>query len=917
MTGVLTLWGSQYNAYDTGNGALNLNNSDITGVNSILTADLSDSWKESIGFKRTNGNYDTFRAADGIFYFGVNNGTEYTALHSGNSSVSKSGETLTVKINGTSQSLTNTNTTYSAGTGLSLSGTTFKIKELSSGAWFSGTAYVGGDGVMEIGRFIDFHPTSSSTLDFNIRLDAGAGTTARTFTFPDSAGTLLSSGNSSVSKSGETLTVKINGTSQSLTNTNTTYSAGSGLSLSGTTFSIASNVLVQGSVIDTHYNGNGTVTLDGTNELYAFYDRGGTCDAYEVEQSATLTNQTLTRTSTAVAKLSANVFNGMVGYNQTDGIYSGEKFAVYDLALPASYPYGANFFWSFGNGKWKPAKMRVLVGKYSASGFTYISKYSTDSCPAYGKVSVGNGETGFNRLRIVVSKYSRLACFGVTFYDSRGLRTTFMNRCLDDAVYRNISPAKDNTWSLGTSSLRWKEVRAVNLYGALTGNASTATKATQDSDGNAINTTYLKLSGGTIVSGSFSPLFIQRNSTTNYAAIGFKHYSSGTTVEAMGYLAIGSKDGKFLRVKGSDTSVVYSILDSSDTSVSKSGETLTVKINGTSQSLTNTNTWRGIQDNLTSSSNTTESLSAKQGYLLANGSARDNTKLPLAGGTMTGSITLNNAVYLYGKNTGGTSYILAGLNADNNFLLGYGTAGAGYSTFLDGNNIYLRYGTSRTTGFYLNSSGNVGIGTTSPSYKLHVVGNVCANGDISVSGDISNTYYMLGGSSSNPFLKLIESTNSKTWYIQGYQGYLYLGVSISSSSAVRIDSSGNLYSPAGISCLASTSSSDIRMKDVQGNVNLNVEQVADAPAVRFLWKKDHSLGMQAGSIAQYWQNVLPETIKEDKEGILSMNYGVAALVAAITTARKVVDHEKEIAQLKNRVKALEDENEMLKTKLIA
>lgn len=53
---------------------------------------------------------------------------------------------------------------------------------------------------------------------------------------------------------------------------------------------------------------------------------------------------------------------------------------------------------------------------------------------------------------------------------------------------------------------------------------------------------------------------------------------------------------------------------------------------------TDTNTWRGIQDNLTSSTNTTESLSAKQGYLLANGSARDNTKLPLSGGTMTGQL---------------------------------------------------------------------------------------------------------------------------------------------------------------------------------------------------------------------------------------------------------------------------------------
>lgn len=53
--------------------------------------------------------------------------------------------------------------------------------------------------------------------------------------------------------------------------------------------------------------------------------------------------------------------------------------------------------------------------------------------------------------------------------------------------------------------------------------------------------------------------------------------------------------------------------------------------------------WVGsiIQDNLTSSTNTTDALSAKQGYLLANGSARDSTKLPLAGGTMTGSIEVS------------------------------------------------------------------------------------------------------------------------------------------------------------------------------------------------------------------------------------------------------------------------------------
>ena len=62
---------------------------------------------------------------------------------------------------------------------------------------------------------------------------------------------------------------------------------------------------------------------------------------------------------------------------------------------------------------------------------------------------------------------------------------------------------------------------------------------------------------------------------------------------------------------------------------------------GSSPKFTDTNTWRGIQDNLTSSTNTTESLSAKQGYLLANGSARDSTKLPLAGGTLTGTLTIS------------------------------------------------------------------------------------------------------------------------------------------------------------------------------------------------------------------------------------------------------------------------------------
>lgn len=55
-----------------------------------------------------------------------------------------------------------------------------------------------------------------------------------------------------------------------------------------------------------------------------------------------------------------------------------------------------------------------------------------------------------------------------------------------------------------------------------------------------------------------------------------------------------------------------------------------------------TDTWRGIQDNLTSTL-TAESLSANQGRLLANGSARDSTKISLTGSTeITGNLTPKN-----------------------------------------------------------------------------------------------------------------------------------------------------------------------------------------------------------------------------------------------------------------------------------
>ena len=134
-----------------------------------------------------------------------------------------------------------------------------------------------------------------------------------------------------------------------------------------------------------------------------------------------------------------------------------------------------------------------------------------------------------------------------------------------------------------------------------------------------------------------------------------------------------------------------------------------------------TNTWRGIQNNLTSDS-TSDSLSAAQGKALANGSARDNTKLPLSGGTLTGQVKFASTGYR---------------TADDN----------GYSTDQYGNFKSLSNNSGNCIHFDdYNGNQNVKIFWSS--------GNITSNGNIGAAGSISGGESTFGsvhiGGGSNP-----------------------------------------------------------------------------------------------------------------------------------------------------------------------
>lgn len=222
------------------------------------------------------------------------------------------------------------------------------------------------------------------------------------------------------------------------------------------------------------------------------------------------------------------------------------------------------------------------------------------------------------------------------------------------------------------------------------------------------------------------------------------------------------------------------------------------------------------------------------------------------------------------------------------------------------------------------SVGNIGIGTTSPSYKLHVNGTFYASGNSSIGGTLgvtgaatlSSTLSVAGNMTVQSIeigqTNEINATGASNLYLQYRNtGNLVLchngkNVGIGTSPSYKLHVSGDVYATGGVTCL-----SDIREKNILGQTKITVEQIATMRSIVYRWKDngdDHD--EHVGSIAQDWQNVLPQAVltAKDEKKTLSMQYGVAALVSAITIARKVVDHER-------RIKELEDENKKLKKQL--
>lgn len=135
----------------------------------------------------------------------------------------------------------------------------------------------------------------------------------------------------------------------------------------------------------------------------------------------------------------------------------------------------------------------------------------------------------------------------------------------------------------------------------------------------------------------------------------------------------------------------------------------------------------------------------------------------------------------------------------------------------------------------------------------------------------------------------------------------HVGIGTNPHSTYALNANGEVLVQTGVlSNGYVTALSDIRKKNVTGEVELDLNAIALARLIRFTWKDGHDQDKHVGGIAQEWQKILPEAVHEAADGTLSMDYGAIGMISAVTLARKVVEQERRLEELEARIKRLEN-----------
>ena len=179
------------------------------------------------------------------------------------------------------------------------------------------------------------------------------------------------------------------------------------------------------------------------------------------------------------------------------------------------------------------------------------------------------------------------------------------------------------------------------------------------------------------------------------------------------------------------------------------------------------------------------------------------------------------------------------------------------------------YRTGGTTGvIYLTSSGDRYLYYDASSYQL-------SGAPLNVGGSVTATSFSGAGTG-----------------LTGTASSLSIGGTATTATTANALNASNSYT-----AVAFTASSDERLKTNWAGLDLDfVSRLADVKSGTFERLSDNS--RDVGVSAQSLQKLIPEAVVESADGMLAVNYGGAALVAAIELAKVVEELRAEVKELK-------------------
>lgn len=701
--------------------------------------------------------------------------------------------------------------------------------------------------------------------------------------------------------------------------TDTTYSQGTGISISGTTISLAST-----------YAGGTAVTLNGVNKAAntaSFYapTAGGAANKVLIGKGTTTAPDWSGFTLTGTANTAYNLADFLTG-NQNitlSGDVTGSGTTSITTTIGTGKITNAMLAGSIEN-----SKLNTIGAAKGGTGLTtWTGAYRLIYSTAATTVTTLAPNTSATR------KFLRMTGTG-----SAGAAPAWDTVTKTDVGLSNVENTALSSWA-GTSS--------ITTLGTIT---------TGVWNGTAIANSYLANSAITIngtstsLGGSFNTASITAGTAgQSTASSGLSFSVPYVTISAYGIVtAYGTHThtisaANITTAIGSTTYAPYH----ADGYLPLSGGTLTGPLTKSSQvilSLSRTDSYFTAIEFLGKVDGTVDTALGRIGYSTTGAWVRDasdtayryiwhsgNSNLSTVDWsvkdlTAAGNIYLPNLGNLYGKNSSGTDLRMMYVSSSNNLIIGIDFATAG-TTYIYGNTVSFRAGGTssivniESTGIKPYTTDTTTLGTSSLRWS-NIYGNdmelIKSGGNASIILRGTSNANVAGGSiyfysRSNKYngfrigtLGATYDRQSLVFYISGTGAGEY--ISDTWTQAMRIHYNGKVKIGTGTPSQAldvtgsilSTGdqvvSSDLTKKTNLVPIDLKVEQIAAAPAVTFDWKTG---GHSFGSVAQYWKDVLGEAVL-GTEGNYALAYGQLALVNTIIEAR-------EIDKLKARVAALEAE----------